>query len=359
LVFDRCLSADTALCIDDSEISLPAFHTSSTADGKTTHYGLYCGVVGKGPCVVLAGDAFTSGRGGFVVKSLRREDEGAVTVLVWPLVPADVLTGESDLTPSRVFQSADCESYSDSEFWKLAKEHVPHPGGLPTRPPDDDSTAPWCDMQIDLSTHDVTDLPSLLPSERLRRRSAALADTPLGRAGKPVAVKSSFSGIGGLDHGFHAARAGSHRFETKIAIEMNREAVETLSANNPEIRVLHAAMGKEFSNEHVPLMTKRHGCAVGIGGPSCQPFSGANVYVERDCCYYCTATTAPLLLLRRYYSYQVGSLTSPLPGTRSSLSRTDRSQSRGSRRRRLRGSCWSKFPASRGPSSTGSYWPCF
>lgn len=97
---------------------------------------------------------------------------------------------------------------------------------------------------------------------------------------KPPVLKtiSLFSGIGGLDFGFEAAG-----FETRLALELNRHACETIRLNRPDWEIIEDDVNKVDSSD---LLT-RAGLKVGeadilIGGPPCQPFSKAGYWARGD-----------------------------------------------------------------------------
>lgn len=87
------------------------------------------------------------------------------------------------------------------------------------------------------------------------------------------AVISLFSGAGGLDLGFEAAG-----FETRVAVEFDKDAVATLRANRPW-PVFDCDIHQVSSEQ----LLERAGLRVGeadilIGGPPCQPFSKAGFW---------------------------------------------------------------------------------
>lgn len=90
-------------------------------------------------------------------------------------------------------------------------------------------------------------------------------------------VISLFSGAGGLDLGFEAAG-----FETRVAVELDRDAVETLRANR-KWPVLDRDIHTIGSEELLATAGLRIGEAdILIGGPPCQPFSKAGYWSTGD-----------------------------------------------------------------------------
>jgi DNA (cytosine-5)-methyltransferase 1 len=89
---------------------------------------------------------------------------------------------------------------------------------------------------------------------------------------------SLFSGIGGLDFGFEEAG-----FETRVALEFDRQACRAMRLNRPSWEVM------EEDINHVPsdILLGRAGLKPGeadmlIGGPPCQPFSKSSYWVNGD-----------------------------------------------------------------------------
>lgn len=92
-------------------------------------------------------------------------------------------------------------------------------------------------------------------------------------------VISLFTGAGGLDLGFEAAG-----FETRVAVEMDPEAVETLRANR-EWEVVAADIHSETASPRRLLKRaklKEGEPAILIGGPPCQPFSKSGYWARGD-----------------------------------------------------------------------------
>jgi DNA (cytosine-5)-methyltransferase 1 len=94
---------------------------------------------------------------------------------------------------------------------------------------------------------------------------------------KPLTAISLYTGAGGLDLGFEAAG-----FETRVAVEMEADAVSTLRANRdwPVLdRDIHGIPSEE-------ILTKARlepmEADVLIGGPPCQPFSKSGYWASGD-----------------------------------------------------------------------------
>ena len=95
-------------------------------------------------------------------------------------------------------------------------------------------------------------------------------------SGRPKVI-SLFSGAGGLDYGFEAAG-----FETAVALELDRDACETLRTNR-KWPVIEGDIAKVRSDEILELAGARRGeVDVVIGGPPCQPFSKAGYWATGD-----------------------------------------------------------------------------
>lgn len=87
---------------------------------------------------------------------------------------------------------------------------------------------------------------------------------------------SLFSGIGGLDFGFEAAG-----FHSRVAVDMDPVACQTLRANRPNWTVLERDIHKLSSKEILKAADLKVGDAdVLIGGPPCQPFSKSSYCVN-------------------------------------------------------------------------------
>lgn len=115
-----------------------------------------------------------------------------------------------------------------------------------------------------------------LTKARSRRNLGVIMSAEVTRNG-PFSAISLFSGAGGLDLGFEAAG-----FETKVAVEIDRDAVATLRANR-DWPVLDRDIHTITSDE----LLRVAGLGVGeadvlIGGPPCQPFSKAGYWSTGD-----------------------------------------------------------------------------
>ena len=84
---------------------------------------------------------------------------------------------------------------------------------------------------------------------------------------------SLFSGAGGLDIGAEHAGAKVIR-----CVEFDRDAVETLRLNAPNMRVDHADISTQSFREH--RGSRR--TTIVIGGPPCQPFSKNGYWVKNE-----------------------------------------------------------------------------
>ncbi|MFI0472019.1 DNA cytosine methyltransferase [Halomonas sp. HMF6819] len=89
---------------------------------------------------------------------------------------------------------------------------------------------------------------------------------------------SLFSGIGGLDFGFEAAG-----FQTKVALELDGTACQTMRLNRPEWNVIE----DDVNHISSAYLLERAGLSTGepdvlIGGPPCQPFSKSSYWVSGD-----------------------------------------------------------------------------
>jgi DNA (cytosine-5)-methyltransferase 1 len=97
---------------------------------------------------------------------------------------------------------------------------------------------------------------------------------------KPLSAISLFTGAGGLDLGFEAAG-----FETRVAVEMDADAVATLHANRPHWAVIASDIHSSgaTSDRLLAAAGLREGEAdVLIGGPPCQPFSKSGYWRDGD-----------------------------------------------------------------------------
>ena len=95
-------------------------------------------------------------------------------------------------------------------------------------------------------------------------------------------IFSFFCGPGGLDTGFHKARAG---FETAAATDVDEEALKTFKLNHSKAQTFQADLLTAETSEIVArcLRLKSNGKPIGvIGGPPCQAFSVSNVYQRED-----------------------------------------------------------------------------
>ena len=90
-------------------------------------------------------------------------------------------------------------------------------------------------------------------------------------------IISLFTGAGGLDHGFEAAG-----FKTRVAVEMDSDAVASLRAHRPW-SVIDEDIHQVDSERLLRTAGLRPGDAdVLIGGPPCQPFSKAGYWASGD-----------------------------------------------------------------------------
>ncbi len=98
------------------------------------------------------------------------------------------------------------------------------------------------------------------------------------RRPKALTAISLFSGAGGLDYGFEAAG-----FETRVALEMDRNACTTLRANRPEWAVIQDDITEVGSDAILRAGRLKRGEAdVLFGGPPCQPFSKSGYWASGD-----------------------------------------------------------------------------
>src|SRR4051812_13432637 len=99
------------------------------------------------------------------------------------------------------------------------------------------------------------------------------------RRATELPVISLFTGAGGLDLGFEAAG-----FDTRVAVEIDRDAVVTIRANR-EWPVMHDAIHSDAGSPANILKAaklERGEDAVLIGGPPCQPFSKSGYWARGD-----------------------------------------------------------------------------
>ena len=90
-------------------------------------------------------------------------------------------------------------------------------------------------------------------------------------------VISLYSGAGGLDYGFEAAG-----FETRVALEFNHDACETLR-HNRKWSVIESDILDVSTEEILRKGKLKVGEAdVLIGGPPCQPFSKSGYWAKGD-----------------------------------------------------------------------------
>ena len=86
-----------------------------------------------------------------------------------------------------------------------------------------------------------------------------------------------YAGAGGLDFGFKAAG-----FDLRVALEMDRDACETLRANG-----VAGVVDQPIERVSSAALLERAGCKKGeiaalIGGPPCQPFSKSGYWSRGD-----------------------------------------------------------------------------
>jgi DNA (cytosine-5)-methyltransferase 1 len=105
---------------------------------------------------------------------------------------------------------------------------------------------------------------------------AATTKTPT----KPLKAISLYTGAGGLDLGFEAAG-----FETRVAVEIEPDAVSTLRKNRPSWEVIDQDVQSEGASSKAILRAgqlKEGEADVLIGGPPCQPFSKSGYWAHGD-----------------------------------------------------------------------------
>lgn len=88
---------------------------------------------------------------------------------------------------------------------------------------------------------------------------------------------SLYTGAGGMDYGFEAAG-----FETRVALEFDRDAAATLRHNRP-----WPVIEADICSTPTPDILRSGGLRVGeaallIGGPPCQPFSKSGYWSSGD-----------------------------------------------------------------------------
>lgn len=90
-------------------------------------------------------------------------------------------------------------------------------------------------------------------------------------------VISLFSGAGGIDYGLEAAG-----FETRVAVEMNRDCCETLRANRSWPVIEGDILGVSTKEILRAARLKVGEADLLVGGPPCQPFSKAGYWARGD-----------------------------------------------------------------------------
>jgi DNA (cytosine-5)-methyltransferase 1 len=99
-------------------------------------------------------------------------------------------------------------------------------------------------------------------------------------ASEKLSVVSLFTGAGGLDLGFEAAG-----FETRVAVEMDADAVKTLRENRSDWHVIPNDIHSEAASSAAILKAGRLSATepdILIGGPPCQPFSKSGYWATGD-----------------------------------------------------------------------------
>lgn len=97
---------------------------------------------------------------------------------------------------------------------------------------------------------------------------------------KPLKAISLYTGAGGLDLGFEAAG-----FETRVAVELEPDAIATLRKNRPSWEVIDKDVQSEAASSKAILRAARLKAGeadVLIGGPPCQPFSKSGYWAHGD-----------------------------------------------------------------------------
>ena len=88
---------------------------------------------------------------------------------------------------------------------------------------------------------------------------------------------SLYTGAGGMDYGFEAAG-----YETRVALEFERDAAATLRLNRPW-PVIEADICETPSSQILDAAGLKVGeAALLIGGPPCQPFSKSGYWSDGD-----------------------------------------------------------------------------
>jgi len=94
---------------------------------------------------------------------------------------------------------------------------------------------------------------------------------------KPKVI-SLFSGAGGIDYGFEAAG-----FDTRVAVEMDRDCCETMRLNRPRWNVIEKNV---FDVTTIDILNaagvQRGDVDVLVGGPPCQPFSKSGYWANGE-----------------------------------------------------------------------------
>lgn len=91
-------------------------------------------------------------------------------------------------------------------------------------------------------------------------------------------VVSLFTGAGGLDYGLEAAG-----FRTSVAVELDKDACQTLEHNRPKWNVLKKSIFEVTDAELLDdVGLKRRGVDLVAGGPPCQPFSKAGNWARAN-----------------------------------------------------------------------------
>src|SRR4051812_37124655 len=97
---------------------------------------------------------------------------------------------------------------------------------------------------------------------------------------KKLTAVSLFTGAGGLDLGFEAAG-----FETRVAVEVDADAIKTVRENRPEWGLIASDIHSDAATSDQILKAgslKEGEADVLIGGPPCQPFSKSGYWATGD-----------------------------------------------------------------------------